>query len=239
MDQLLLKLGSFLVTDKANLSKWIQGIQQNFSQFYISSRKLSESTKELEILKEFLAIKIEQLQLRLQELLNEQEDLKAMNTSSVSIKEHLLSQVHDLDQKNTLKSTELLIKSQRVQELEQVEVVEMLKRNKEQQEMKQFKKEVSKEVKQLRKETDVLKSQNLKYRKSLLSLKLYMDKMMGSNADDILSIGSSGTGGGGSAVISGSFVDAEFDKTISFIEKADEHLLDVSVSSQSMPNTTE
>ena len=59
-----------------------------------------------------------------------------MNTSSVSIKEHLLSQVHDLDQKNTLKSTELLIKSQRVQELEQVEVVEMLKRNKEQQEMK-------------------------------------------------------------------------------------------------------
>ena len=87
-------------------------------------------------MKEFLAIKIEQLQLRLQELLNEQEDLKAMNTSSVSIKEHLLSQVHDLDQKNTLKSTELLIKSQRVQELEQVEVVEMLKRNKEQQEMK-------------------------------------------------------------------------------------------------------
>ena len=83
----------------------------------------------------------------------------------------------------------------------------------------------------MRKETDVLKSQNLKYRKSLLSLKLYMDKMMGSNADDILSIGSSGTGGGGSAVISGSFVDAEFDKTISFIEKADEHLLDLSVSS--------
>lgn len=59
MDELFLKLGSFLVTDKSNLSKWIQGIQSSFSQFYIHSRQLSAQTKELEILKEFLAIKIE------------------------------------------------------------------------------------------------------------------------------------------------------------------------------------
>ena len=57
---------------------------------------------------------------------------------------------------------------------------------------------------------------------------------MGSNADDLLSIGSSGTGGGGSAFVSGSFVDAEVEKNLSFIEKADENMLDVS--SLSIPN---
>ena len=53
----------------------------------------------------------------------------------------------------------------------------------------------------------------------------------------MLSIGSSGTGGAGSALVSGSFVDPEIEKTISFIEKADENVLDVS--SLSMPNATE
>ena len=59
MNNLLLNLGSFLVQDKARLSKWIQGIQLFFAQFYVASRALSESSAELEILKEFLAIKIE------------------------------------------------------------------------------------------------------------------------------------------------------------------------------------
>ena len=56
-------------------------------------------------------------------------------------------------------------------------------------------------------------------------------------------MGSSGTGGGGSNVNQtnqfGSFVgvDADFDKNISFIEKADDNLLDISTIS--LPNATE
>lgn len=61
MNNLLLSLGSYLVQDKIRLSKWIQGIQLGFAQFYIAAKNLSQNAKDMEILKEFLAIKIEQL----------------------------------------------------------------------------------------------------------------------------------------------------------------------------------
>ena len=79
MEQLLFKIGTFLVHDKSQLSKWIQGIQQKFSLVYVQSRELTTKASEMEVLKEFLAIKIEQLQIRVQELMNEKEDLEAMH----------------------------------------------------------------------------------------------------------------------------------------------------------------
>ena len=51
---------------------------------------------ELEVLKEYLAIKIEQLQIQVQELEDDKEDLEAMHTSSSEVKEHLLRQYNDL-----------------------------------------------------------------------------------------------------------------------------------------------
>jgi len=45
---------------------------------------------ELEILKEFLAIKIDQLQLRVQELLGEKEDLEAVQSSDSNLKVSLI-----------------------------------------------------------------------------------------------------------------------------------------------------
>lgn len=59
LNQLLLQVGTYLVQDKSNLSKWIQGIQSSFAEFYIASKRLVRTTHELEILKEFLAIKID------------------------------------------------------------------------------------------------------------------------------------------------------------------------------------
>lgn len=61
LNKLLLQVGTYLVQDKANLSKWIQGIQSSFAEFYVASKKLVRTTHELEVLKEFLAIKIDQL----------------------------------------------------------------------------------------------------------------------------------------------------------------------------------
>ena len=79
--------------------------------------------------------------------MNEKEDLQAMNTSSGAVKEHLLYQMNELDRQFTQKNTELLIKSQRLQELEQIEKVESKNREKEREEIKKFKKDVGKEVK--------------------------------------------------------------------------------------------
>ena len=145
-----------------------------------------------------------------------------MNNSSSAVKEHLLYQMNELDRQFTQKNTELLIKSQRLQELEQIEKVEAKNREKEREEIKKFKKDVGKEVKQLRKESQVLEQQNIKYRKALLSLKLYMDKVNGGEIP--LQETSSKAG-------SSSFIE-----DLSFIGEANP---DLDLSQISIPNGTE
>ena len=145
---------------------------------FLTSRRMASHSSELEVLKEFLAIKIEQLQMRTRELLNQKEDLEAMHNSSAEVKEHLLNQLNDMKKEFTLKNTELLMKSQRLQELEQFEEVEMQRRETEKSELKQFKKDVQRELKALRKESATLKDQNTKYKKTLDALKMYLDKLM-------------------------------------------------------------
>ena len=104
-----------------------------------------------------------------------------MHNSSSEVKEHLISQINDLERYQTSLHTELLINKQRVQELEQFEAQEMENRAKEKAELKRFKKEVAKEVKVLRKESQHLRIQNQKYEKSLISLKLYMEQAIDGN----------------------------------------------------------
>ena len=135
---------------------------------------MAHYAEELEMLKEFLTLKIEQLQMKVSELQNQKEDLEAMHSSSSEIKEHLLHQLNEMTRNFTEVNSELLIKSSRVVELEQFETVEKEKREEEQKQLKLFKKDVSKEVKALRKETVQLKEQNNKLIKSLLSVRHFM-----------------------------------------------------------------
>lgn len=74
--------------------------------------------KELELLKEFFAARIETLKLRIEELLNEHEDYTAMHESDASIKEHLISRMNELDKQVMEKSTELLFNRKKICELE-------------------------------------------------------------------------------------------------------------------------
>lgn len=46
--------------------------------------------KELDILKDFLVLRIENLKLRINELLNEKEDMAAIHISDQNVKEHLI-----------------------------------------------------------------------------------------------------------------------------------------------------
>jgi hypothetical protein len=63
----------------------------------VHSSKLRGELKELELLKEFFASRIETLKLRINELLNEQEDLKCVHDSDMGIREHLLQQNQALE----------------------------------------------------------------------------------------------------------------------------------------------
>ena len=118
MNDLIFKVSSFLISDRQLLSKWISGVQQGFATFYIQSKRLNCDAKELELLKEFFASRIETLQLRIKELLNEKEDYAAMHESDSSIKEHLITRMNELDKQVMEKTTELLFQKKKNGELE-------------------------------------------------------------------------------------------------------------------------
>jgi len=114
-----------------------------------------------------------------QELLGEKEDLEAVKSSDASLKVSLIQRVNEVEQALTTKNTEILVKSQRLQELEQFEQVENKKREEEQAEMKAFKKEISRRVKDLKKEHKDLREQNKKYKKVLTAMGVYIDRLQG------------------------------------------------------------
>ena len=118
MNDLIYKVSSFLVQDRTLLSKWISGVQQGFATLYIQIRRLNLDAKELELLKEFFASRIETLKLRIEELLNEREDYTAMHESDLSIKEHLITRMNELDKNVMEKTTELLFQKKKIGELE-------------------------------------------------------------------------------------------------------------------------
>lgn len=74
--------------------------------------------KELELLKEFFASRIETLKLRIEELLNEKEDFSAMHQSDSAIKEYLTKRLSESEQLIVEKTTELLFIKKRAGELE-------------------------------------------------------------------------------------------------------------------------
>ena len=61
------------------------------------AKRIYIEAKELEILKEFLVVRLENLKIRVHELLNEKEDMAAMHASDRNIKEHLIVKMNDLE----------------------------------------------------------------------------------------------------------------------------------------------
>lgn len=82
---------------------------------------------ELEILKEFLAVKIDQLQLSVNRLSNEKEDWQVMNESNQSLKSSLMDRLAELEQGQTRLRTELVFKGQRLDEVEELQREESAK----------------------------------------------------------------------------------------------------------------
>ena len=58
------------------------------------------------------------MKLRIEDLLNEKEDMTAIHSSDSTVKEHLIQKMNELDKINMERSTELLFEKKRAQELE-------------------------------------------------------------------------------------------------------------------------
>ena len=117
MHDFLFAVGTYLVGEKSKLSQWLRGLQEGFAEFFVLSKHLFTEAQELETLKDFLVMRVENLKLRVNELLNEKEDMAAIHQSDSSVKEHLIQRINELDKLCMEKSTELLFQKRRVQEL--------------------------------------------------------------------------------------------------------------------------
>lgn len=95
MNELMFKISSYLVNDRQKLSRWIAGIQFGYATQFVLLQQLLKDAKELELLKEFFASRIETLKLRIEELLNEKEDYSAMHQSDSTIKEYLTKRLSE------------------------------------------------------------------------------------------------------------------------------------------------
>ena len=117
MNEFLFKIGAFLMQDKSKLSKWLKGLQEGFAEFYVLCKHLYIEARELEILRDFLVLRVENLKLRVHELLNEKEDMAAIHQSDHNVKEHLIQKMNELEKLYMERSTELLFEKRRNKEL--------------------------------------------------------------------------------------------------------------------------
>eukprot|EP00347_Sterkiella_histriomuscorum_P018982 403343421 len=155
MNDFMHKIGGFLLNDKSRLTEWIRGVQQGFAQFYILAKQLYIESRELEILRDFLVLRVENMKLRIEDLLNQKEDMAAIHSSDSAVKEHLIQKINELDKLFMERSTELLFEKRKVQELAEEKKEFDQKFETSQVEINSFKTKVSKEVKTLeRKQPD-------------------------------------------------------------------------------------
>ena len=187
MNDLMFKVSTFLVKDRSLLSRWIAGIQQGFSSQFILITKLNRDAKELELLKEFFASRIETLKLRIEELLNEKEDYSEMHQSDSTIKEHLITKMNELDKQVMEKTTELLFQKKKASELEAFKKEFDVELNAEKNARKELEVKKAAEIKIYKQKNKHLKTQNKVLKAAISEMTRFfqtMDKRTG-NSDGV------------------------------------------------------
>ena len=150
-------MGSNLIADKKTLVLWIRGLQDSFADLYILAKRLKQDCTELHLLKSFLVVMVENMKTRVNDLMNDKEDMVAMHQSDSSVKEHLIQRVNEQEKINMERATETLFLKKRVQELlnDKLEVDEV--REQCQKEASEMKHKLQKDIKAL---TDCVQNMN-------------------------------------------------------------------------------
>lgn len=193
LNQLMYAVGTSLI-DKGAVSKWLQGIQQSFADLYIAARALAVDASELELLKEYLAMKIDMLSVQVQRLEGEKEDWQVVAESDSRLKESLVDRASELESVATKLRTELVVKAQQLQEVEAGRRRELEMMQTEREKIHTFKTTVSQELQAVSRQEKELRAQNAKYKKVLEAMSGYFDRVsMGGSVGSIshLSLGDS------------------------------------------------
>lgn len=119
LHKFLYKCGALLSTKKGKMEQWIEWMQRTLAEYYVYCQVLYKQAKDVEILKDFLAQKVQKLKYKLDQVINEKEDLIEQQAAEVGIKEYLAKQMQELNKKNVEKTHELVLVKQKLAEFNQ------------------------------------------------------------------------------------------------------------------------
>ena len=123
-------------------------------------------------------MRIQNLNQRCNELLNEKEDMVAVHRSDKNIKEHLIVKMNELEKTCVEKTTEMLFEKRRNMEMRE----EMQRAELEQSQMKkeivEYRNQVAKELKIMKRNGSRLSQENEAYKKVIEEMSIYFKKIL-------------------------------------------------------------
>ncbi len=145
---------------------------------------LYSEARELETLKDFLVLTVENLKQRLNDLINEKEDMNALHQSDANVKEHLIERVNELEKISMERSTELLFTRRTLSQLSEEKAQLDLKATLAQKELGDQKAKSKRETKLLKEHVQRLNDENLTMTGAIENMRRFFEKVVATTGDN-------------------------------------------------------
>ena len=140
--------------------------------------------RELETLKDFLVLTVENLKQRLNDMVNDKEDMNALHQSDANVKEHLIERVNDLEKINMERSTELLFTRRTLSQLTEEKVQLDLRATLVQKELSEQKSKSKRETKLLKEHVQRLNDENFAMTSAIENMRRFFEKVVQMTGDN-------------------------------------------------------
>lgn len=134
--------------------------------------------RELETLKDFLVLTVENLKQRLNDMVNDKEDMNALHQSDANVKEHLIERVNDLEKINMERSTELLFIRRTLSQLTEEKTQLDLRAALVQKELSEKKSKSKRETKLLKEHVKRLNDENFAMTSAIENMRRFFEKVV-------------------------------------------------------------
>mmetsp|Transcript_39726 Transcript_39726/g.39327 ORF Transcript_39726/g.39327 Transcript_39726/m.39327 type:complete len:175 (-) Transcript_39726:54-578(-) len=164
------------------MEEWVDWMQRTLAEYYVRCQALYTQAKEVEMVKDFLSLKLQAVQHKLNIVTNEKEDLLEHQNAESGIKEYLAKQMQDLNTKHIEKTHELVMAKQKLAEAHQE--VESVKYEYDERlvENEKGRIKLSKELKALRKHSKLLEIENKEYKDIFSEMEDYIARLLSKKA---------------------------------------------------------
>jgi len=183
LHKFMYKWGAMLVTQSPRqMEEWVDWMQRTLAEYYVRCQALYTQAKEVEMVKDFLSLKLQAVQHKLNIVTNEKEDLLEHQNAESGIKEYLAKQMQDLNTKHIEKTHELVMAKQKLAEAHQE--VESVKYEYDERlvENEKGRIKLSKELKALRKHSKLLEIENKEYKDIFSEMEDYIARLLSKKA---------------------------------------------------------